>query len=55
MKRGLLPQVIGLARPRLGAGVDGLFSDHLDTTLLVRDAWAADQLSPEVAAAPGPG
>ena len=27
-------------RMLLDAGVDGLFSDHPDTTLLVRDAWA---------------
>jgi glycerophosphoryl diester phosphodiesterase len=27
-------------RVLLDAGVDGLFSDHPDTTLLVRDAWA---------------
>jgi glycerophosphoryl diester phosphodiesterase len=41
-------------RQLLDAGVDGLFSDHPDTTLLVRDEWAARQLSP-VAAVPGPG
>ena len=47
----------------LDAGVDGLFSDHPDTTLLVRDEWAAQQagqqvsqgLSRAVAAAQGPG
>jgi glycerophosphoryl diester phosphodiesterase len=38
----------------LDAGVDALFSDHPDTTLLVRDQWAADRLSRAVAAAPGP-
>jgi len=32
-------------RVLLDAGVDGLFSDHPDTTLLVRDAWAAERLS----------
>jgi glycerophosphoryl diester phosphodiesterase len=37
----------------LDLGVDGLFSDHPDTTLLVRDRWAADRLSRAVAAAPG--
>jgi glycerophosphoryl diester phosphodiesterase len=31
-------------RQLLDAGVDGLFSDHPDTTLLVRDEWAARQL-----------
>jgi glycerophosphoryl diester phosphodiesterase len=41
-------------RTLLDAGVDGLFSDHPDTTLLVRDQWAAEQLSRAVAAAPGP-
>jgi glycerophosphoryl diester phosphodiesterase len=39
----------------LDLGVDGLFSDHPDTTLLVRDQWAVEQLSRAVAAAPGPG
>lgn len=50
-------------RQLLDAGVDGLFSDHPDTTLLVRDEWAAEQasrqpssqLSRAVAAAPGQG
>jgi glycerophosphoryl diester phosphodiesterase len=41
----------------LDAGVDGLFSDHPDTTLLVRDEWAAEQTSQRLsragAAAPG--
>jgi glycerophosphoryl diester phosphodiesterase len=37
----------------LDAGVDGLFTDHPDTTLLVRDQWAADRLSRPVATAPG--
>jgi glycerophosphoryl diester phosphodiesterase len=32
-------------RALLDAGVDGLFSDHPDTTRLVRDVWAADRLS----------
>jgi glycerophosphoryl diester phosphodiesterase len=32
-------------RVLLDAGVDGLFSDHPDSTLLVRDEWAAEQLS----------
>lgn len=40
-------------RALLDAGVDGLFSDHPDTTLLRRDEWAAAQLSR--AGAPGPG
>ena len=40
-------------RVLLDAGVDGLFSDHPDTTLLVRDEWAAERLSRAVAAAPG--
>ena len=52
-------QVDAEVRMLLDAGVDGLFSDHPDTTLLVRDAWAAEQVSRElsraVAAAPGPG
>jgi len=30
-------------RRLLDAGVDGLFSDHPDTTLLVRDEWAAER------------
>jgi len=38
----------------LDAGVDGLFSDHPDTTLLVRDQWAVERLSRGVAAAPEP-
>ncbi len=49
-------------RHLLDAGVDGLFSDHPDTTLLVRDEWAAEQVGQQVgqglsraAAAPGPG
>ena len=33
-------------RVLLDAGVDGVFSDHPDTTLRVRDAWAAKRLSP---------
>ena len=33
-------------RRLLDAGVDGLFSDHPDTTLLVRDQWAARQPDP---------
>ena len=45
-------------RALLDAGVDGLFSDQPDTTLLVRDDWAADQQSREVSravgATPGP-
>ncbi len=46
-------------RQLLDAGVDGLFSDHPDTTLMVRDAWAAQQIGRQVgrrlseAAAPG--
>jgi glycerophosphoryl diester phosphodiesterase len=32
-------------RVLLDAGVDGLFSDHPDTTLQVRDEWAAERLS----------
>jgi glycerophosphoryl diester phosphodiesterase len=36
----------------LDAGVDGLFSDHPDTTVLIRDDWAAGRLS--VGAAPRP-
>jgi glycerophosphoryl diester phosphodiesterase len=52
-------QVDAEVRLLLDAGVDGLFSDHPDTTLLVRDEWAAQQpsqgLSRAVAAAPGPG
>jgi glycerophosphoryl diester phosphodiesterase len=40
-------------RSLLDAGVDGLFSDHPDTTLLVRDEWASQQLS-RVAAGPEP-
>lgn len=43
-------------RVLLDAGVDGLFSDHPDTTLLVRDAWAEQKqalLSRAVGAAPG--
>ena len=39
-------------RALLDAGVDGLFSDHPDTTLLVRDAWAADRVSRRVVAEP---
>jgi glycerophosphoryl diester phosphodiesterase len=45
----------------LDAGIDGLFSDHPDTTLLVRDEWAAQQVGQglnravAVGAAPGPG
>ena len=39
-------------RVLLDAGVDGLFSDHPDTTLLVRDQWAAERFSRAVAAAP---
>jgi glycerophosphoryl diester phosphodiesterase len=42
-------------RVLLDAGVDGLFSDHPDTTLLVRDAWAAEQLSRAAAAPAGAG
>ncbi len=46
-------------RTLLDAGVDGLFSDHPDTTVLVRDEWAeqrlAQRLSRAGAAAPGPG
>ncbi len=46
-------------RKLLDDGVDGLFSDHPDTTLMVRDEWAAQRLSPAGAAAgaaaPGPG
>jgi glycerophosphoryl diester phosphodiesterase len=42
-------------RVLLDAGVDGLFSDHPDTTLLVRDQWAVDRLSRAVAVAPGSG
>jgi glycerophosphoryl diester phosphodiesterase len=30
-------------RALLDAGVDGLFTDHPDTTLLVRDQWAVDR------------
>jgi glycerophosphoryl diester phosphodiesterase len=48
-------------RALLDAGVDGLFSDHPDTTVRVRDAWAADRLSRSgavpaaaVSTAPGP-
>ena len=33
-------------RRLLDAGVDGLFSDHPDTTLLVRDQWVARQPDP---------
>jgi glycerophosphoryl diester phosphodiesterase len=40
-------------RRLLDLGVDGLFSDHPDTTLLVGDQWAADRLSRAAAAAPG--
>jgi glycerophosphoryl diester phosphodiesterase len=36
----------------LDAGVDGLFTDHPDTTLLVRDQWAVDRLSRAVAVGP---
>ena len=43
----------------LDAGVDGVFSDHPDTTLLVRDEWAAPQpgrgASPAWAGGSGPG
>jgi len=39
-------------RVLLDAGVDGLLSDHPDTTLLVRDQWVADQLSRAVAVGP---
>jgi glycerophosphoryl diester phosphodiesterase len=35
-------------RQLLDAGVDGLFSDHPDTTLLVRDEWAAQQLGQQL-------
>ncbi len=46
-------------RRLLDAGVDGLFSDHPDTTLMVRDVWAAQpvgqRLSGAVAPASGPG
>jgi glycerophosphoryl diester phosphodiesterase len=42
-------------RVLLDAGVDGLFSDHPDTTLLVRDAWAAERLSRAAAAPAGAG
>ena len=52
-------QVDAEVRLLLDAGVDGLFSDHPDTTLLVRDAWAAEQISQGSAVlwlrAPGPG
>ncbi len=45
-------------RALLDAGVDAVFSDQPDTTLLVRDDWAADQQSREVSravgATPGP-
>jgi len=40
--RGLVDAEVRLL---LDAGVDGLFSDHPDTTLLVRDEWAAHQAS----------
>ena len=44
-------------RRLLDAGVDGLFSDHPDTTLLVRDEWATQQdgrrLSRAAAGTPG--
>jgi glycerophosphoryl diester phosphodiesterase len=40
-------------RVLLDAGVDGLFSDHPDTTIQVRDEWAAEKLSRAAAAAPG--
>jgi len=39
-------------RALLDAGVDGLFSDHPDTTLQVRDQWAAERLSRAGAGAP---
>jgi glycerophosphoryl diester phosphodiesterase len=39
-------------RVLLDAGVDGLFTDHPDTTLLVRDQWAADRVSRAVAVGP---
>ena len=39
-------------RALLDAGVDGLFSDFPDTTLLVRDAWAASRVSRRMAAGP---
>jgi glycerophosphoryl diester phosphodiesterase len=42
-------------RALLDAGVDGLFSDHPDTTLLVRDEWAAEKLSRAVAGVSGRG
>ena len=52
-------QVDAEVRLLLDAGVDGLFSDHPDTTLLVRDAWAAQRLGPELSragsGAPAPG
>jgi glycerophosphoryl diester phosphodiesterase len=38
-------QVDAEVRALLEAGVDGLFSDHPDTTLQVRDAWAVERLS----------
>ena len=38
-------------RVLLDAGVDGVFSDHPDTTLMVRDDWAAERLSRAGAAA----
>jgi glycerophosphoryl diester phosphodiesterase len=41
-------------RALLDAGVDGLFSDFPDTTVLVRDAWVAEQVSRRVAAGPQP-
>jgi glycerophosphoryl diester phosphodiesterase len=51
-------QVDAEVRRLLDAGVDGLFSDHPDTTLMVRDQWAAQragQLTGAGAAAAGPG
>jgi glycerophosphoryl diester phosphodiesterase len=41
-------------RALLDAGVDGLFSDHPDTTLLVRDEWVARQAAERVAQQPAP-
>jgi glycerophosphoryl diester phosphodiesterase len=48
------PLVDDEVRVLLDAGVDGLFSDHPDTTVLIRDDWAAGRLSGRVGAAPRP-
>jgi glycerophosphoryl diester phosphodiesterase len=38
-------------RVLLDAGVDGLFSDHPDTTLLLRDEWAAQRINQQLSRA----